>query len=236
MIFNFKQKPIVVDFFTTSFSVFESSQPRFGSKKFPDWWKTLPIKRSMMDPKNMKTCPGFVNLHMKSIVLPMWTDCYLNISNNQSDFWQADMPDSSFSVEQHPSNQFNDYYPPDKFQHLKFVNPWFARSKSDARFLMHDAMWDRTSQADYFVASGSLQFNYQREINVNTFFMKGDADKYIEMKLGDPFVYLTPMTDKRVEIKCHLIEESESAKLKLTRVSYQNQIQKIERFSKLRNN
>lgn len=227
MIFKTKAKKVKLDFFTTNEIVLATSAPYRGVRKLPDWWKTLPVNTSSDGTKNnMRTCPGFVDLYLKSVVLPMWCDTEITIGPTKTiGEWAVVTPDARFVAEEHFPDQYNNTFPPELFQHIKFANPWKVRANTDACFLLHDAHWERSSQKKYFMVPGVTPYNIQHSLEINTFFHKAEEEQVTRITVGSPIAYITPMTELDFDVECHVIDAAEYEKLTPARVSFTKNLQ-----------
>lgn len=227
MFFKTKPRKITLDFFTTSEIILATSAPYRGVRKMPNWWKTLPSNTSFDSAKNnMRTCPGFVDLYLKSVVLPMWCDAEITIGSTENlGEWRVVTPDARFGAEEHFPEQYNNTFPPELFQHIKFSNPWKVRANTDACFLLHDAHWGRSSQKKYFMVPGVTPYNIQHSLEINTFFHKTTEEQVTRIAVGSPIAYITPMTELDFEVACHLVDEIEFKKLTPTNVSFTKNLQ-----------
>ena len=77
-----------------------------------------------------------------------------------------------------------------------------------------------------------LNFKHQHALNVNVFFKKPENDKTerFEMYAGQPLIYLTPLTEKRIIIKTHQVSEKEIENLFLRPIFFTNIYNKVKKL------
>jgi hypothetical protein len=109
MFWFFKKKPIDIHFFTTREEVFNLAKPKHAIEFIPDWFKKLPAHRFTNEPnqnlignRNIKTCPGFVNLYKTGFIFSLWSD--LNVEINGDDY-RYQFIDHTSNIVVHNANQ-----------------------------------------------------------------------------------------------------------------------------------
>ena len=203
--FFFKPKKIVIDCFTDNHFVFETSKINRANKFFPEWVKQLPTPSAST--LNIRTCPGLKDLYKKSFVIPSWTEIDFIIKPDSSFEWKSA---SKMIIASHPENQFEGIFSGQKVCQIKIVAPWILKCNADLNILIHDPFWNRNKINDFQVSPGIMNINYINQCNINAF---TDVDlsspKQIKIEPFSPLAFLTPITDKDVEIKLHLVSERE---------------------------
>jgi hypothetical protein len=215
MIFKFKQKKIVVDVFTNDpvFAKYSSIRP--ASKFLPDWFKKLPSSfltnnegtRLEVEQSTMKRCPGFTDLYSKSFVIPWWSDLALDVLGDKT--FKYVYPGAGPEIQSHSPHQ----YGPENFKkycHLKVRSPWIMKEKEGVYFQFGNPYWNMIDVMDkVFVATGVANYKHQNASHVNMFIKPGTYN----FKQGTPLVMLTPLTERPVEIKTHIVDDIEWATL-----------------------
>ena len=240
--FLFKSKNIIVDCFTIVGAVAQSYPIKKSSYYTPEWWQTLNNVESFITQNGltinlptMKTCTGIVKLFKNSWTIPLWSD--FKIKTSVDGTWNfatpTDMPEQLLSlqpIKDHQSYQYNHAFK--KLIHLKFISPWLMYEKTGVNFLLMGADWTMFDKhPELKILSGILSFNLPVLSNINCFLPKQNAEFLLEA--GTPLAYLIPITDRKVELKTHVLTEPEYRKIARTGRFYLNKfaygVQKLRR-------
>jgi len=181
----------------------------------PKWWKNLPnvFERPndndmIMPHQTMKACDGFVELYKNSFIFPLWCDYTLETKVNY--FAYHHFSTSVFELISHDRRQYGETF--DDYIHLKLTSPWIMRETTGIKFLLKSPEWSSPISWKYVhVPSGIVDFRYQHSSHVN--FFVNNEERRIEFSAGSPLLQFVPLTEKKVEIKCHLIDEKEYNKM-----------------------
>ena len=223
--FFIKPKKIVLDCFTSRPEVYTYAPIQNSNKVFPDWWKQLPSKTM-----NMKYCWGFNQFFANGVTLNLWSDMSLisgvnNATNTEEIGWG--FSDRTTNITQHDSSQMGSYLDDKKYRHLKIVTPWQFKCKEDINWVFIQNTWAFDEPDSIIIPPGILEFKYQSTVNINTLvnidFYKNKQKKIFNF--GTPLVNIIPMSDRKVEIKNHLVSEQEYAniaRLSSISLSYHN--------------
>jgi len=211
-IFN-KPKKITVDCFTAHAYSYELFPIEKATNFMPNWWKTLPghfeteTDAGLVIPqRTMKGCSGLTNLYRHGFIMPLWSD--LVIETRGSDF-AYQFADSASSVGFHPLDQLGEEF--SQYTHTKILSPWRVREKSGVNFMYIDTTWNHPRDLmNQVTPPGLVEYKYQHTTNINMFLRKGA--KYM-FKAGRPMAHFVPMSDAKVELKCHLVGDDEIAKV-----------------------
>ena len=204
-------RPVVLDFYTTNRACMDYMRPNKGIKFYPDWWKALPgeVEQHGRPASTMKRCVGFQDLYRNSLVVPMWTDTSLVVTEPEREGIAWQFPSSDFSAGVHSSHQRGDYLPSDKYQHIKLNSPWHVVCKEDVRFAFVQAVWNFDEPEKFLIPSGVLNFKYQNAIHINLMLPRTDKEEPLMLKAGQPMFHLIPLTERSVEYRFHLVTQAE---------------------------
>ena len=223
--FIFKNKPLVVDAFTFVPTAHELFPIRPAIYSLPDWWKNLPstldrqVSRDLsVKSGTMKNCSGFKELYKSGYMISAWSDVVINVPEEYSftgsfDVSMAQNPLNSIGLQDfliHEPHLYNNTYP-DLF-HCKIMSPWLIKQNQDFKWMWSEPTWntlERNSGAK--ILPGVIDFKYQNQSNINLFLKK--SGQLFELEAGDPIVQVIPLTDRRVEVKNHLISPQEWIRL-----------------------
>jgi hypothetical protein len=217
MFFFFKPTTIVVDAFTSNDAAHDYYPIAKSNRHVPNWWKALPA--TLDDPVHrlvkrgtVKRCQGFVDLYSNSFSIPLWSDISIEMELiADQKIWRYKFADKKSWLDSHDQQQYNGIVDYSKYQQLKFNPPWFLEEKSGVKFMMSQHTWNIVEESSNFtVLPGIIDFKYQSSVNISTMVRYPEVGLLSMMfEAGTPLVHLTPLTDKRVEIKTHLISATE---------------------------
>jgi len=213
MIFLIKKRKLVVDMFAHRQMIFDVAKPKMAAHFYPEWWKDLktemPISNDLFPTATMKRCMGLVDHYKHGIIQPLWSDFRIELGAIGDPHFSARFSDNTTTLSQHPALLRGTFAPESHYCHMKFDNPWVARCKEDVYFKWEQPTWNMTRLTDYVLMSGTTEFNYQYSMNVNLMFVKQPKRGILEMKFGQPLVHLTPLTERPVELRHHIVDKAE---------------------------
>ena len=238
MLFKFPKRKIVLDCFTEYVSVIETSPIDFAIKHMPKWWKELPpigpSKDGGLTPSvNMKHCAGMVDYYKNSIAIPLWSEVAIKVFKDKTYQWKfSDGKTKSVphNLKIQATGFFNDY------GHMKIVSPWFLKSDKNINWVWTQPTYSFPQEGEIVSLPAIVNYHYQHSCNINYLFPL-DRERAFSIPHGTPIALLTPMTDKKIEIKRHLVSSHEMQKIesKHTKIGfiqqYQLRIKKMDKFS-----
>lgn len=211
--FFFKKNKVVLDAYTAMPLLTQMAPIQPINKFLPQWWKDLPrtidVKRAdhQITTKRgtLKVCDGFLDYNKTGFIIPMWSD--LKISTTKSGKWSYAFPaEDPYPIVDHPSNQYGEHF--SNFINMKFVSPWLFEENQGIDFFWTSPTWHMSQHwGKMNILPATLNFKFHSSTNVPMFVPK--RDDVIEMKHGEPFVHIIPLTEKDVEIKMHQITYEE---------------------------
>jgi hypothetical protein len=209
--FLIKPSTITVDFFTAEQEVDGLTAPDMAVKFIPSWWRKLP-KIDNRDSLSLRKCPGFVDYFRHSIVFPLWCELEVVIGNenNTEYLYGYQYADKKSIAEEHAESQRAGYLPKEKYQHLKLINPWRAKTKHSVNWVFSQPTWCFAKPDEIIVPSGIINFEHEHSTNINIFFPRHATElRKIFIEAGQPMAAITPMSDKKVVIKRHKVSPQE---------------------------
>ena len=216
--FFFKKSKIVIDMFTTLRSVYELYKPDTSIKFYPDEFKSIPNTYVGTDPTPMirvdgstiRKCNGIIDYYKTGFVIPMWTDFICQPKSfvaKESSIALVGLP---FFYDSNPRDQYPGLF--EDYIHIKLDSPWLFRENSGVRFVWGSATWNlHKHRNNFIVLPAAVSYNYQCATNVNMFVRK-DSENFT-LTSGTPLVHITPVSEKEIIIKHHLIDETEKSKI-----------------------
>jgi hypothetical protein len=210
--FLFKKKPIVVDCFTYNAGIEEFFPISAASEYFPEWWKNLPkevnatytgIQHKM---SSMKRCYGFIDLYKNSFIIPLWTDLLVESDETGNFNWSASANLAETCINTHDRSQYGPEF--DNHIHMKINSPWLLTEKEGINFYFSPAFWNQIKfMNDLYITPGIVNYKHQATTHINCFIQK--KHNKILLESGTPMIYLTPMTDRPVVLKTHVVSYEE---------------------------
>jgi hypothetical protein len=211
------EKPIYLDCYTSNPNVYKAARISSGINFLPAWWKRLlpAVERPLMDEllkfkrpvTTMRHCVGFTDLFKKSFCMPLWSDLVVLVEPAMQEGYAWKFSDGRSKITEHHSYQRGDFMPPEHFQHLKIDSPWYLRCDEDINFLFFDPFWPSYEGEEVaIIPPGILNFQHQPNTNINMFIRKlpGEA-RNVELKFNTPLVFITPLTERKVVLRHHLV-------------------------------
>lgn len=208
-----KRKKIIVDCFTTNIDAHDTFPIMPASKFFPNWWKRLPNAFPIeteagvqIENRTMKSCSGLINHYKNGFILPLWSDLVVQTqADGLGNSYSFQYADGHSNIGVHPLDQMGKEF--ESLVHVKLTSPWRIREKSGINFIYMEPTWSQP--ADLLIMStppGTIEYKYQHTSSVNMFLEKG---RRYNFTAGRPMAHLIPLTEKEVEIKCHLVSPLE---------------------------
>jgi hypothetical protein len=217
--FFFKNKTVTVDAFTYLTEV-HTYAPVDKAKNFlPDWWKNHPKNSTEMHettgielPRStIKRCVGIIDLYANGYIIPMWTSVKMKTTStgNFKIISTGICEQSTFQEKAFPRELMNNNI------HTKITSPWIFREKTGINFLFVEPTWNYVDNLAHssgmIVPPGIINFKYQTTTNINIFLPL--RDQVIDIEMGTPMAHIIPMTDKKVQLKTHLVDRLEFDRL-----------------------
>jgi hypothetical protein len=217
--FFFTKKKIVLDCFTNRIDVYNYNQIDYGTKFFPEWWKNLPKKidrektaeNFWIQLESMKSCPGFIESYKNTAVVPMWTDFDIKFGPEGNYNWF--FADETV-LAHHPEKQHTGMFPGGKYHNRKINSPWLFTCKEDVKFNMEPMFYNYNRPDDYNICPGIVNYRDQHAVNIIFMIEEVARERMFELRLSQPLVALRPLSERTLEIKNHLIDDNEFARIK----------------------
>ena len=200
-----KNNTIIVDIYTDRTEMFEAYQPMLARKFIPDWWKSLPQYREedapgyqQMPQATFKGCPAINDILKTGIIFPSWCELHAKVDMGGNKNIHID-PDH-IQVSQHDERDFTQHKP--EMAHLKVTSPWAIVEKTGVKFMWMKPEWHQQKPLEYWTVPGIIDFKYQHSSLRNMFI---PYNTKLQIDVGTPWLQLIPLSEKPVEVKCHLI-------------------------------
>lgn len=212
--FIFRRKKLMVDFFTDVPWVEGVTDISMAGRSIPSWWKGLPKPKiqsgSPSEELNMRHCPGILDYFGKSLALPLWADFKIFLEPQGQSGFIYEFANPAYKAVEHPAAQRGSFLPAQEYQHLKLESPWLAQCRESIDWVVSQPLWCFQDPSAVIAPPGVLNFNNTHETNVNLFFQRQKHTlQHIFIGAGTPLVFMTPMTDRKVVIRKHLLTKGE---------------------------
>ncbi len=215
MLFLFKPKPITIDAFISIPIVHELFPIKKATSDLPEWWKQYPSKIPFVNEgfpdhhDTIKRCDALIDLYKTALILPMWTDCKIKTQADGGYSWKYSAAVGyGCDIKSHPRIQYGPTF--DEYIHFKINSPWVVKEKTGVKFYFTQPFWHQIN-TKYKTAPGIVDYKLNNGTHVNIFADRKDS--LIEINAGDPLAYIIPLSDKEVNIKCHLVSREEYVQL-----------------------
>jgi hypothetical protein len=96
---------------------------------------------------------------------------------------------------------------------IKISSPWILECNDDVDWLFVNPIWN-TASMEFTVLPGTLRFKYPLQSNINIMVRKGLSSN-IMIGAGTPIAHLIPLSERNINLKCHLISDTEMIERKL---------------------
>lgn len=214
--FFFSKSKITIDLFTNNSAIYEYFRPVQSRHAKPKWFKNLSSHRKVVhaetgiefDQPTIRQCDGIRMLYEKGFMIPMWSDLIFETvddNNYRYYFSEASANDCEFFTT-------SDSGPLSKYYAFKLTCPWVAKENRGVNFLVHQPFWNQIdSLKDYFIPSGVLDFKNQHSLNVNILISR--SQNVLRFNSGEMIMSVVPLTEKKIELKYHLISNEEYNKI-----------------------
>jgi hypothetical protein len=218
MMFWFKRKQIVVDCFTTLRGAYELYKPDNSIKFFPKEVKTMQNYYDTIDPttkitkseSTIRKCAGLIDYYKIGFILPMWTDFICQPKSAVAKETALGLISSPYYFSSHSKKQYSGMF--DGYMHLKLDSPWKFKENTDIKFIWTSPTWNLHRHLNNFsIVPAALSFKYQCTTNVHMF-VNASSENFT-INSGTPLVHLSPITEKKVVLKYHLVDEKELNKI-----------------------
>jgi hypothetical protein len=219
MFFIFKKKKLILDCFTTNNNAYEYAPISKAIKYLPDWWKNTPKEVDVGGEKNIgtiKSCSAFIDFYKNGIVLPSWFEMEVTINPVNSDmYWTYTTSDPNTMLENfhHSIPQFQGFAE-QNMSNLKINSPWRFRTNRSVNFAWTAPLWNNKQINPYLqILPGCLNFHYQNATHINYCVINDDKSHTVSITPKMPLAMLHPLTEDEVEIKNHLVSDTEWNKI-----------------------
>lgn len=209
-----KRQEITLDCFTTLPHAYDHAKISTGGKFFPDWWqKTGKITQDSEgnDWGTIKSCRGFIDLYKHSVIIPSWFSLQATIfSKSQGMGFHLHFSDEDLNIKHsHGPFQFKGFAK-DTGQNIKFTSPWAFKTKEDVHWTWTQPTWNMEELIfSYSVLPAVVNYKYQHNTNINLFVEARNEEYTFFIPPLTPLVMLHPLTDKKIKIENHLVDEKE---------------------------
>lgn len=216
-----RRSKIIVDCFTYSEAVYKYSLVERSEKFIPEWYSKMPSKYyedEFIPRSTMKKCIGLRNMYTTGFMMPLWADLAIKVEDNTYS-WQFSDYDTKADI--HPSEQWKYYVSPNDFGHMKLNSPWHFVTKEPINMYIAQPFWAHKPINTFTVVPGIMDFYYQHCSNINLYIDIRRESKFI-IQQGTPLTHYIPITDKKLELKTHLVDEKEWKKTSSPLITFES--------------
>ena len=204
-----KKNTIVVDAYTDRKEIFEAYQPMLARKYIPDWWKNLPQHRetdmpgyAKMPVATLRQCPAINDILKTGIIVPAW--CQIHAKIDMGGNKEIHMVPEYTQALQHDERDFGHHKP--DMVHLKITSRWAFVEKTGVKFVWVKPDWHHKNPLAYWTVPGIIEYKYQHGVLHNLMI---PYNTKLQIDTGTPWLQLIPLSEKPIEVKCHLVSTQE---------------------------
>ena len=178
--------------------------------------------RSEIPLPTMKNCAGFIDFYKKSFTIPLWSDLIMRVGPKDNPTVYGNFADKTSSIEFHSEMQRGTYLPSNEYLHGKILSPWKIKCKEEIKFLFHSSFYNMEKPERIIFPPGVVDYKYQNSTNINLFFKLQEEHQDFFIKNGQPLINIFPLTEKKIEIKIHMISNKEYDSMNIEYLSHIN--------------
>lgn len=215
MLFFIKPSTITLDAFINHNGIYQYFPIKRASEFFPDWFKNAKsfyntrIEEFDLQYPTIKKCQGIISLYSSGFIIPNWGDFNILVKET-GEYHSYTETDTVFFIE-HCREQFTENFK--DFVHLKLNSPWILKEKQGIKFHFTNPIWNNINKlSDFVIPDGIIDYKYQNSTNINFLLFKKNNE--IKVKAGNPLAHIIPLTEKKVNLKLHLVSNDEYDKLR----------------------
>lgn len=208
--FFIKDKEIVLDCFTSIPHVYDNAKISHAIHYIPEWWQKLP---GFIDDQlaSMKHCTAFKEFFKSGIVVPSWFAMNLKVNRlGEETWWEWEASNDSIRTDNsHHACQF-DGFAGEAGKNIKITSPWAFKTKDNINWVWSKPTWNVRDYLDSLeLLPGVVNYKYQHATEINFFVQNKQTIQEIHIPPLTPLAMLHPMTEKKIIIKNHLVDEKE---------------------------
>ncbi len=168
---------------------------------FPDYFKSIP--RNMFNPVSktfnrygftIKSCPGFINLHKRSLLITSPFDVQIKFDEKGILDERVGRFSNYKITEVHPNEQLLTYVKNSEYKFIiKLGLPFYI--DSNVSLLMSTSCYDFN---DFDVLSGILNSGYKKDVSFFIPIKKNQNELYF--KKGQPLFLFTPLCENKIKL------------------------------------
>lgn len=201
---------IQLNFYTSDASVYEYA-PTLLSRSKPEWWHNTPLTYTFphvygdMPKATIRTCDGFNQFHNNGFTICIPEDMMFEVGETYLDGLTC----SFDQIEVHNVEQRGTYLPPDRYQHIKILYPWFIECEEDVKFAYIGNTWSLDDPECFIVPPAVIDYKTQYAGHINVFIPYTGVKRKFTIKAGTPIVAVIPLSERKLKIASKLISEHE---------------------------
>lgn len=215
MFFNKRKKnELFLDCYTYLPYVYETAKINHAVKYIPDWWKNTPKYEESENQATIKNCVALKDYFKTGIVIPSWFSLSLTIHSQDFEREESFSFDSStnhFEEISHPKCQYSLLAGKNKIN-FKIKSPWLIYCKEPINFVWSHPLYNMVKMTDknFDIMPAVVNYKYQNATNINAIITKEENDlQMIKIEPLNPLVMMHPMTERKVNLRHHLVSEEE---------------------------
>lgn len=211
-----KEEPIYLDCYTSSHYAYNHAKIDYAQRYIPEWFKGHKKFTDGEEALTIRFCPAVSDYYTKGIVIPLWGEVKMTIhpiGDERGYSWASSNPDFDLHTQTHPKSQWSGFGN-DTLLNVKFVSPWVFKTREPLYFSWGQPLWSQPNSFNSLVGMpAAVQFKTQFVTNINYVVEPRAEPQEVSLAPLTPMVMLHPMTDRKVEIRTHLVDNDKFTRL-----------------------
>ena len=211
-----EEEPIYLDCYTASHYAYNHAKIDYSRRYFPEWFKEMAENVPVLG-GTIKHCTAFKDYYAKGIVIPLWGEVEITVHPIDSEggafTWSSSNADFDLHSQCHPREQWEGFGSKN-LHNVKFMSPWAFKTREFVNFTWGQPTW---SQPETFNGLTGLpavvQFKSQSFTEINYMVEQKEEAQRFNLQPLTPMAMLHPMTERKVEIRNHLVSTDKMAKI-----------------------
>lgn len=203
---------IELTFYTTDQSAF-NTPPEQLSRAKAQWWHDTPLTHTIpyvyadLPKATIKTCDGYNQFHSNGFTISFPEDITFTIGETYKDGIECSLNEDQIEVHHHAQRGY--WLPPEKYQHVKILYPWFIECKEDVKFAFIGNTWVLDDPECFIIPPAVVDYKTQYAGHINVFIPYIGVKRTFTIKAGTPIVAAIPLSERKLQIITKLIDKEQ---------------------------
>ena len=211
-----KEEPIYLDCYTASHYAYNHAKIDYSRRYFPEWFKEMAENVPVLG-GTIKHCTAFRDYYANGIVMPLWGEVDIIVhplgTEGGTFTWASSNADFDLHSQCHPREQWEGFGNKN-LQNIKFMSPWAFKTRDLINFTWGQPIWSQPQTFNGLTGLPAVvQFKSQSFTEINYMVEQKEEEQRFNLQPLTPMVMLHPMTERKVELRNHLVSADKMAKI-----------------------